>query len=136
MGAAMKREASTTRQPDKLFLIVVFVFGVSGAAAGVNWLSSGSIVIRQGGSRIGVGGPGPRPVPQPNAPVAGTIGADHALYYPLCVTWVALGVSMIGLAALSFFVPRLLFFKLSAYSCLAVLLLAAATVVTALSSGP
>jgi hypothetical protein len=125
-----------TGQPNKLFLIVVFVFGLEGTAAGAHWLSSGSIAIRQGGARIGVGGGGPRPVPQGNARVAGRIGANHALYYPLCVAWVGLGVSMVGLAALSFFAPRPLFLKLSAYSCLAVLLLAAGTVVTALASGP
>ena len=63
------------------------------------------------------------PVPPDDAPVAGTIGPGHALYYPLCVTWVGLGASMAGLAALSFFTGRTPFLKLTAYSCLAFFLL-------------
>ena len=123
-------------QHDKRFLMIAaLIFGVLGSAAGINWLTSGSIVIRQRGIRIGVGGGDARPVPQGNAPVAGTIGPGNVLYYPLCVAWIGLGASMIGLAALSFFTGRTFFLKLSAYSCLAFLLLGFGTVAAALLSG-
>jgi hypothetical protein len=68
--------------------------------------------------------------------VAGTIAADRALFYPLCITWIALGLSMIALATLSFFTFNETWLKLSAYSCLAILLLAFTTVAAALWSGP
>jgi hypothetical protein len=125
-----------TSQPDKRFLIVVLIFGIVGACAGSYWLSSGSIVIRQGGSRSGVGGKLPPPRPQSGARVAGNIGANDALYYPLCVLWVGLGVAMVALSALSFLSSNVLYLKLSAYSCLAILLLAGATVAAAIWSGP
>ena len=125
-----------TNQSDRLFLLVVLVFGAAGTAAGIRWLSSGRIVIREGGARVGVGGGLPRPVPQANARVAGVIGANDALYYPLCGAWIALGVSMVALAALSFFTSSVLYRKLAAYSCLVVLLLGFGTVAAALWSGP
>ena len=68
--------------------------------------------------------------------MAGTIGPGHALYYPLCVTWVGLGASMAGLAALSFFTGRTPFLKLTAYSCLAFFLVGFGTVGVALLSDP
>ena len=117
-------------------LIVVLVFGALGAAAGFRWLSSGSIVIREGETQVGVGGPPPHPVPRRNAPAAGTITADHLLYYPLCGTWIALGVCMVVLGVLAFFTAYELFFRLSAYCCLVYLLLAFGTVAAALWSGP
>src|SRR4051794_31627713 len=90
-------------QPDRRFLIAVLVFGIVGTAAGIRWLSSGSIVIRGGGARIGVGGGLPHHVPHGNARVAGTIRGDQVLYYPLCGAWIALGTSMVTLAALASF---------------------------------
>jgi hypothetical protein len=125
-----------TSQLDKRFLIVVLVFGIAGACAGFHWLSSGNIAIRQGGARIGVGGALPRPAPQRSAPVAGSIGVNGVLYYPLCVTWIALGVSMVALSVLAFFSSNDLLLKLSAFSCLAFLLLAFATVAVAIWAGP
>jgi hypothetical protein len=123
-------------QPDKRFLIFVLVFGIVGTAAGVRWLSGGSITIREGATRVGVGGPPPRPVPQGDARVAGSIESDDLLYYPLCVTWIALGGSMVILSGLAFFLSKTLYFKLAAFSCLAFLLLGFGTLAAALWSGP
>ena len=126
-----------TTQPDKrLLIIVVLVFGIVATAASTRWLSTGAIVIRKGTTRVGVGQSPPRPGPQPNAPAAGRIAADHALYYPLCITWIALGLSMVALPTLWFFTSNERWLKLSAYSCLAILLLAFTTVAVALWSGP
>jgi hypothetical protein len=120
----------------RLFVLVVLVFGIGGAAAGIRWLAAGNIVIRQGASRMGAGGAQPRPAPQRNAPVAGSIEADNVLYYPLCGMWVGLGVAMVALAVLSYFGSNEWYLRLSSYSCLAILLLAGATVAAALWSGP
>ena len=123
-------------QPDKRFLIVVLVFGIVGTAAGVRWLSHGEIVVRRGQTRVGVGQGRPPPAARPAGPAAGRVGGDHLLYYPICVAWIALGASMVALAALSFFTGNVTCLKLSAYSCLAVLLLGFATLAAALWSGP
>jgi len=121
---------------DKRFLLIaVLIFGGLGTTAGIRWLTSGSIVIRERETHIGIGGGDSRPVPQSNAPVAGIIGVGHLLYYPLCVAWIGLGASMVGLAALSFLTGRTLFLKLSAFSCLAFLLLGFGTLAAALLSG-
>jgi hypothetical protein len=74
--------------------------------------------------------------PRANAPVAGVIAADRTLFYPLCVAWVGVGVSMVALAVAAFFTRQPLAFKLSGLSCLAFLLLAFGTVAVALWSGP
>jgi hypothetical protein len=124
-----------TGPPDKRFLIAVLVFGIVGTGAGFNWLSVGRIVIRQGSTRVGVG-PLPRPNPQEKGWVAGVIEGDDLLYYPLCLAWVALGVSMVTLTALGYFSANELFLKLAAYSCVGVLLLGFGTVAAALWSGP
>jgi len=91
-------------------------------------------VIRGGETRVGVG----RGLPpqQSDGPVAGTIGPKSALYYPLCVTWVGLGVSMVILSILSFLTSNELCLRLSAYSCLAFLLLAFGTLGASLWLGP
>jgi hypothetical protein len=117
-------------------LLVVFVFGIAGVCVGLNWLSSGNIVIRQGQSRIGAGGASPRPAPQSNAPVAGSIGVDSGLYYPLCLSWIGLGIAMVALGVISCFSSNELYSKLAAYSCLVFFLLVGATVTAALCSGP
>jgi hypothetical protein len=126
-----------TNKPGKGFLIAVLVFGLAGTAAGVRWLAKGEIVIREGRSRTGVGGRGtPSATPQGGGRVAGHIRSDHALYYPLCVTWVGLGVSMITFAALSFFSSNGLYPRLAAYSLAAVLPLGFGTLAAALWAGP
>jgi len=125
-----------TGEPDKRFLIVVLVFGIVGTAAGVRWLSRGEIVIRRGEGRVSVGAGRPPPAPRPAGRAAGRIGGDHVFYHPICVAWVALGVSMVALSALAFFTANITCLKLSAYSCLAVLLPGFATLAAALWSGP
>ena len=107
--------------PDKRFLIGVMIFGVVMTAADARWLSRGSIVIREG---------------RGNGPVAGTIHGKSVLYYPLCIAWGALGVSMVALSVLAFFSSKEIFLRLSAYSCVALLLMAVVTVAAALWSGP
>ena len=128
--------APRASRSGKLWLIIAaFVFGIGGASAGFHWLSTGNIVIRQGeysGRRAGV----PQPAPRPDAPVAGSIGAGNVLYYPLCVTWIALGVSMVAVSALCVFSAKVLYLKLTAFSCLAILLLAFGTVAAAIWLGP
>ena len=125
-----------SRSDKRWLIIVVFVFGILGASAGFHWLSTGNIVIRQGESYSGRRAGVPRPAPRQDAPVAGSIGADNVLYYPLCVTWIGLGVSMVALSALSVFSSQVLYLKLSALSCLALLLLAFGTVAAAIWLGP
>ena len=122
---------------DKLWVILaVFVFGILGASAGVYWLSTGNIVIRQGESYSGPRARGPRPVPRPDAPVAGSIGAGNVIFYPLCLAWIGLGVAMVALSALAVVRSQVLYFVLSALSCLAFLLLAFGTVAAAIWLGP
>jgi hypothetical protein len=121
---------------NKLWLIIaVFAFGIMGASAGLHWLSTGDIVIRQGESYSGRRAGVPRPAPRPDAPVAGSIGTGNVLFYPLCATWIGLGVSMVALSALCVFSSKVLYFKLAALSCLAVLLLAFGTVAAAIWLG-
>jgi hypothetical protein len=129
----MHREMSN--QPDKRFLIVVLVFGVVGTLAGVRWLSSGSIVIREGKTQVGVAAGARPPAARGNSPVAGIIQREDLLYYPLCIAWIGLGTSMITLPALWLCCRNEVYARLSAYSCLAILLLGFATVAAALWSG-
>jgi hypothetical protein len=126
----------TSRSDMRIFLIAVFVFGFLGAGAGYHWLSSGSIVIREGSTRVGVGGRLPPPTPVTNAPAAGVIHGDSVLFYPLCFAWIGLGVAMVALAALTFFTASDFFGRLAAYSCVAFLALGFGTVAAALWSGP
>ncbi len=121
----------------RLWLVIaVFVFGIAGASAGLHWLSTGNIVIRQGESYSGRRAGVPRPAPRPDAPEAGSIGAGNILYYPLCFTWMGLGATMVALSALSVFSSNFLYPRLSALSCLAFLLLAFGTVAAAIWLGP
>jgi hypothetical protein len=124
-----------TGQQDRRFLIAVLVFGIVGTAAGARWLHTGEIVIRKGTARAGRGG-GAVPVQSSQGPVSGRIGADQLLFYPVCLTWITLGVSMIALSVICFFSSRVLFWKLSSFSCLGVLVLGFATVGAAYLSGP
>jgi hypothetical protein len=135
----MKLEVTTpSGPPDKRFLIVVLVFGIAGTCASGRWLQTGSIEIRGGGTRVGVGGGGlPRPNPQHRGPVAGRIEANNDWqFYPLCLAWIGLGVSMIVLGTLAWMTSNVSLLKLSAWSCAVVLLLGATTVGTALWLGP
>jgi len=96
-----------TSQPDdrfldKRFLIGVLVFGITFACTGYRWLFSDS----QGGMQI-----------------AGTIGRNDSLFYPLSACWLGLGITMVALAVFSFFSSKEIYLKLAAYSCLAIILL-------------
>ena len=91
-------------------------------------------MIRQGQTYSGRSGVRP-PAPRPDAPVAGRIASDNLLFYPLCVSWIGLGVAMVALSALCTFGSRVLYFILSAFSCLALLLLAFGTVGAAIWLG-
>src|SRR5262249_10042376 len=68
--------------------------------------------------------------------VAGSIGGNDVVYHPLCVAWIALGVSMVALAVFSFFSSNVMHHNLAALSCLAFWLLAVGTLAAALWSGP
>ena len=112
-----------TSQPDKRLLIGVLFFGIAAVWTGSDGLSAGNFVIYESQS-------------SGSGPVAGVIGADNVLYYPLCVTWLVLGVSMIALSALSFFSSNASYLKLSSFSLLAFMLLAGGTVAAAIWFGP
>src|SRR5688572_24892882 len=101
-------------QPDKLFLIGVLAFGLAGSAAAARWLSTGEIVIGEATTRVGARAPGPAPR---GGPVTGRIERSDLLFYPLCLTWLGLGISMTALSVLAFFTSKVLFLRLSAYSC-------------------
>jgi hypothetical protein len=120
----------------RLMLIVALVFGVLGTGAGVNWLRTGSIEIRGGQVRSGPARSLRTPPAASDAPVAGAIRSSHLLFYPLCLTWMGLGLSMIALSTWSIFSSTVLYHRLSAYSCLVFFLLAFGTVAAALWSGP
>ena len=131
-----------SRSDKRWVIIAVLVFGVLGVCAGFHWLSSGEIVIRQGESYSGPASHSGRraAVPQPasrsDAPVAGSIAANNLLFYPLCALWIGLGASMVALSALCALSSKALYFILSAFSCLAFLLLAFGTVAAAIWFGP
>ena len=119
-----------TNRPDKRFLIFVLIFGIVGTAAGIRWLASGSIEIRQGSpNRIVTSAASEKPA-------VGKIVRGDVLYYPLCLAWIGLGSAMIALPALAFFTSRELYARLAAYCCVGILLLGFATVAAALWSGP
>jgi len=125
-----------SRADKRWVILAVFVFGILGVCAGFHWLSTGQIVIRQGESYSGRRAAVPRPAPRPDAPVAGSIASGNVLFYPLCVTWIGLGVSMVALSALCALNSIVLHFRLLACSCLAFLLLAFGTVAAAIWLGP
>jgi hypothetical protein len=119
----------------RLALIAALIFGVLAAGAGGTWLSSGSIVIRGGEVHSG-SARNLHPAASPtDAPVAGVIRNNNLLFYPLCLSWLGLGVTMVALALLSLFTSSLVYPRLSAWSCLALLLLAFGTVGAAIWSG-
>ncbi len=124
-----------TRQLDMRFLIGVLIFGIVGTATGFRWLSSGFINVRGGELRSGVGGKLPPPSPQAGARVTGAINAGDAVFYPVCFSWIGLGIAMVTLAVLSFFSSIGVFLKLAAYSCLGFLLLSFGTLAAALWLG-
>src|SRR5262245_5106817 len=129
--------APRASRANKLWLLIAaFAFGILGAGAGFHWLSTGQIVIRQGETYSGRHAGVPRPAPQPDAPVAGSIGSGNLLFYPLCATWIGLGLSMVALSALCLFRSHVLYFQLTALSCLAILLLTFGTVAAAIWLGP
>jgi len=131
-----------SRADKRWVILAVFVFGIVGVCAGFHWLSTGEIVIRQGESHSGRASYSgrraavPRPASRPDAPVAGSIASGNVLFYPLCVLWIGLGVSMVALSALCAFSSKVLYFILAAFSCLALLLLAFGTVGAAIWLGP
>jgi hypothetical protein len=100
--------------PGKLFLFVVLVFGLGATWASAQWLNGGSITIRSGEAQ------GARP---DSGQVVGQITAEQALFYPLCIAWGLLGVTMIALAGLAFVRKSPLLGKFSAYACAGLLLL-------------
>jgi hypothetical protein len=106
------------RHLDKRLLIGVLLFGIAYTATGWGWLSAGKIVLYED-----------------SGPVAGVIGADDVLYYPLCGMWIGLGVSMIPLSILSYFSSNVLYLKLSALSLIAILLLGGGTAAAAIWYG-
>src|SRR4051794_19665017 len=118
-------------RPDKRFLVAAMLLGIVATAVGIHWLAAGEIVIRDGPSHS-------RSVPVQSAPqpVAGRIQKADLLYYPVCVTWIAVGISAITFSLLAFFTPRVLYAKLAAYSFAALLPLAFATVAAAIWLGP
>jgi hypothetical protein len=128
----------SSTQPDQRFLIVVLVFGIAATAAGGYWLKSGSIEIRTKRTRVGVGSSGPTPpaTRQHKGPVMGRIEAADLAFYPLCLTWLVLGLSMIVLPVAAYVSRNLLFFRLAAFTCAAILLLGLTTVALAAWYGP
>ena len=135
--------APKASKADKRWVILaVFVFGILEVCAGFHWLSTGKIVIRKGESYSGPASSSgrraaaPQPASRPDAPIAGSITSGNLLFYPLCAAWILLGVSMVALAALCAFNSNALFFILSGFSCLALLLLAFGTVAAAIWLGP
>ena len=82
--------------------------------ASAQWLNGGSITIRSGEAQ------GARP---DSGQVVGQITAEQALFYPLCIAWGLLGVTMIALAGLAFVRKSPLLGKFSAYACAGLLLL-------------
>jgi hypothetical protein len=126
---------STPQPRGKGWLIVVLVFGIVATAASFRWLATGSIEIEQT-ARAGSGAKPPPTAPQATGRPAGRITRDQLLFYPVCVTWIGLGLSMMTLSCIAFATSHEIFLRLSAYSCLAILLLAFATVGAALWSGP
>lgn len=126
----------SSRADKRWVILAVFVFGILGVCAGFHWLSTGEIVIRQGESYSGRRAAAPPPASRPDAPVAGSIASGNLLFYPLCALWIGLGLSMVALSALCAFSSKALYFILSAFSCLALLLLAFGTVAAAIWLGP
>jgi len=117
-------------RPDKRFLVAAMLFGIVATAVGIHWLSAGEILIRNGPSHA-------RSIPVQSAtePVAGRIQKADLLYYPVCVTWTAVGTSAITFSLLAFFTARVFYAKLAAYSFAALLPLAFATVAAAIWLG-
>jgi hypothetical protein len=119
---------------DSWFLIAVLVFGVLGICVGGRWIAEGSIVIRKGGTRVGRAATPPRPAPK--GAVAGTIESSDLLFYPICLAWISLGLTMLTMLSLAIFTRNLIFYRLAAYSLASVLVLGFSTVAAALWYGP
>jgi hypothetical protein len=122
-------------KPDHRFLFVILLFGLLGAGAGIHWLTSGSIVIRQGKTRAGRA-TAAAPQPAHNAPAAGKIEPGDLAYYPLCAAWISLGTTMLVLSTVAIFSTNLIFTRLAAWTAPAILALAFTTVGLALWYGP
>ena len=108
----------TNEKPDKRFLIVVLVFGLAASGASAHWLNSGEIAIRSGAAEG---------APQHGGRIVGQIAGDRVLFYPICIAWALLGVTMIALSGLAFVRNETVLMKLSAYACAALLLLVMTT---------
>ncbi len=124
-----------TQSQKRWLIVVTLAFGLAGSAAAIRWLSTGEIVIRKGATRVGARAPASTR-PQPQGPVAGRIERSDLPFYPLCLSWLGLGLSMMALPVLAFFTSNEMFLRLSAYSCVAVLILGFLTVGTAILWGP
>jgi hypothetical protein len=107
--------------PGKLFLLAVLAFGIGATWASTQWLSNGAITIRSGTKGI----------PQGRGAIVGQIVAEQGLFYPLCIAWGALGVTMIALSGLAFVWRRPLLLRLSAYALASILPLGFATFLAA-----
>lgn len=112
---------------DKRFLIVVLIFGLSTGGGTAQWLQSGEIALRST-SRGQV-------APTAAAPFA-RIPRQHVLFYPVCTMGALLATSMIVFPVLAFIRNDHQMGRLCAYSCVALLVFAFATSITAVLVTP
>ena len=134
MGFKFEFSRNDTK-PDHRFLFVILLFGILGTGAGIHWLSSGSIVIRGGNTRVGRAAAAPQQT-HAEGPAAGKIESSDLAYYPLCAAWISLGITMLVLSTVAIFSTNLIFTRLSAWTAPAILALAFTTVGVALWYGP
>jgi hypothetical protein len=113
---------------DKRLTLVAFLLGVIAIGVCASWLHDEKISIRHRSVRN-------PPSLSGEGLMVWEITEDHAVFYPLTIAWGMLGLAMVVLSAMTFLKREALLAKLSAYSCMAVLLLALATVGIAMMVG-
>lgn len=81
-----------TARRHAIFFLVAILFGIVSVAAGIHFLRTGEIAIREAGGQR---------TPVDSGPAVGRIRSGDALFYPLAIGWIAVGATILVAAPLA-----------------------------------